>query len=53
MYDLEVHVFNMSQREENKPFVYYILNKNSAMNEAKTQLVSEPINPDLAKKFKR
>lgn len=36
MYDLEVHVFNMSRREENKLFVYYILNKNSAMNEAKT-----------------
>ena len=47
-YDLEIHIINATENFESEDFAYYILVKNSAMEEPRGQLVSEPINPELA-----
>jgi hypothetical protein len=47
-YDIEIHVLNTLTDIESEDFIYYLLVKNSAMDAAKGQLVSEPINPELA-----
>lgn len=51
MYDLEIHVFNKEKKEDDS-FVYYILNRNSRMDKPKIQLVSKPLNEDLAKELR-
>lgn len=51
MYDLEVHVYNQNKDYDNN-FVYAITNKNSAMSEAQTQLVSEARDPELAQQLR-
>lgn len=51
MYDLEIHVYNKEKREDDS-FVYYILNRNSRMDKPKIQLVSKPLNEDLAKELR-
>ncbi len=53
MYDLEVHVFN-TRDYESETFVYVIKNLNSSMTEGPhTQLVSEPLYPELAERLRK
>ncbi len=52
MYDLEVHVYTKIPEQEGETFIYYIANKNSSMSEVKYQLVSEPLNKDLANELR-
>ena len=47
MYDLAINVYNLVDLEDDS-MVYYILTKNAMMEEKTIQLVSEPLNPDLA-----
>lgn len=47
MYDLAINVYNSVDPEDDS-MVYYILTKNAMMEEKTIQLVSEPLNPDLA-----
>jgi len=47
-YDIEIHVLNTLTDIESDDFIYYMLIKNSSMSEARGQMVSEPINPELA-----
>ena len=47
MYDLAINVYNLVDPEDDS-MVYYILTKNAMMEEKTIQLVSEPLNPDLA-----
>ena len=51
MYDLEVHVFNQNKDPENN-FVYVIETKTSSMDEPIVQLVSEPIDAELAESLR-
>jgi len=46
MYDLSINVYNKISDDDS--MIYYILTKNAMMDSAETQLVSEPINADLA-----
>ena len=48
MYDIEVHVFNLSDNRESEEFIYFIASKTSSMEEHMIQLVSEPKDPELA-----
>lgn len=52
MYDLEVHVYNRTERKEGESFVYVISTKTSSMAEPVTQLVSEPVNAELAQQLR-
>lgn len=47
MYDLAINVYNLVDPEDDS-MIYYILTKNAMMEEKTIQLVSEPLNPDLA-----
>lgn len=48
MYDLQINVYNVPTNDTGSQ-IYYILVKNSTMAEPETQLVSEPLNPELVK----
>ena len=52
MYDLEVHVFNQNKDTENN-FVYVIETKTSSMEAPIVQLVSEPIDAELAESLRQ
>ncbi len=52
MYDLEIHVFNLDKNRDSDDFVYVIMTKTSGMETASTQLVSEPIDPELAQQLR-
>lgn len=47
MYDLSINVYNYVDAE-NEDMIYYIVTKNAMMEEKSIQLVSEPLNEDLA-----
>ena len=47
MYDLAINVYNFVD-SENEDMIYYIVTKNAMMEEKSIQLVSEPLNEDLA-----
>lgn len=53
MYDLEVHVYNKMPKESNDgSFNYVIETKTSSMDEPIAQVVSEPINAELAQQLR-
>lgn len=53
MYDLEISVYNSLDIKEEDGFIYYILNKSSNMEDYNIQLVSDPLNPDLANQLRK
>lgn len=48
MYDLAINVYNKISEQD---FIYFILTKNAMMKEPTIQLVSKPLNEDLAKQL--
>lgn len=54
MYDLEIHVYTIPERTgaDGENFVYVIDTKTSNMTDPQKQLVSEPINADLAQQLR-
>lgn len=52
MYDLEIHVYNHLEETDAETYVYVIKNKSSSMSEPKTQLVSEPLDAELAQSLR-
>lgn len=52
MYDLEIHVFNKTSDMDSDSFVYVIENKNSKMDAPHSQVVSEPVNAELAQQLR-
>lgn len=50
MYDLEIHAFNVSGQAEN--FAYVIETKNSGMEAPVQQLVSQPVNAEVAQSLR-
>ena len=52
MYDLEIHVYNSLGKADSDSFVYVIENKTSNMDSPHTQLVSEPVNAELAQQLR-
>lgn len=52
MYDLEIHVYNLADNRDSDAFVYVIETKTSSMDEPIRQLVSEPIDAELAQKLR-
>ena len=52
MYDLEVHVYILSKDRDSDSFVYVIMTKTSGMETASTQVVSEPIDAELAQQLR-
>ena len=52
MYDLEIHVYNQA-KDEDANFVYVIETLTSSMEEPVIQLVSEPIDADLAETLRQ
>ncbi len=53
MYDLEVHVYNSMKDTESDSFVYVIETRNSSMTEPVVQLVSEPVDAELAEQLRQ
>lgn len=51
MYDLAINIYNFIDAE-NENMIYIIATKNSKMPEKKVQLVSEPLNEELAKELR-
>lgn len=47
-YDLEIHTYNVTEPSIEVDFIYYITNKNAAMLEQLTELVSQARNQELA-----
>lgn len=52
MYDMEIHVYNTSENTDKSSFVYVIETKTSSMETPVVQLVSEPINAELAQQLR-
>lgn len=52
MYDLEVHVYNLAEDRDSDAFVYVIGTKTSSMESMKKQVVSEPIDAELAQSLR-
>ena len=52
MYDMEIHVYNLDEDREADNFVYVIETKNSKMEGPKAQLVSEPLDAELAQELR-
>ncbi len=52
MYDLEIHVYNLSSDRDSDTFAYVILTKTSSMSESKKQVVSSPIDEELAQQLR-
>ena len=52
MYDLEVHVYNNVDKSGSEDYVYVIRAKNSSMEQAATQIVSKPLDADLAQQLR-
>ena len=51
MYDLSLSVFNKPKNDDGT-MIYYLITKNSHMDTASTQLVSEPVDEELAKELR-
>lgn len=52
MYDLEIHVYNLDKNRDQGGFSYVILNKNSNMEEPRTQVVSKALDEELAQRLR-
>lgn len=52
MYDLEIHVYTKSSSSSDEDFNYVIETKTSSMSEPITQVVSEPIDAELAQQLR-
>ena len=52
MYDLEIHVYNLDKNRDKDGFVYVIMTKTSGMETASVQLVSKPIDAELAQQLR-
>ncbi|MEG0393164.1 hypothetical protein [Anaerorhabdus sp.] len=52
MYDIEVHVYNLAKDRDSESFVYVIKNKSSNMATAKNQIVSSPLDAELAQQLR-
>lgn len=53
MYDLAINVYNyVPENNEDENWISYLITKNSKMETSKTQLISKPINPELAKELR-
>lgn len=52
MYDLEIHVYNLSKDRDSESYVYVIKNKSSTMAEPRSQVVSEPLDAELAQQLR-
>lgn len=52
MYDLEVHVYNNIDKSGAGDYVYVIRSKNSGMEQAATQVVSKPLDAELAQQLR-
>ncbi len=48
MYDLEINIYNSLEKKEDDDFIFYVLNQSSNMDVSNIQLVSDPLNPELA-----
>ncbi len=53
MYDLEIHVYTEDSDADAADFVYVVMTKTSSMDAPETQLVSEPVDADLAEELRR
>ena len=52
MYDLEIHVYNLDKNRDQGGFSDVILNKNSNMEEPRTQVVSKALDEELAQRLR-
>lgn len=52
MYDLEIHVYNLDKDRESDSYVYVIKTKNSTMESPINQVVSKPIDAELAQELR-
>ena len=52
MYDLEIHVYNLKKNRDQDNFSYVILTKTSSMSDSKIQVVSTPIDAELAQQLR-
>lgn len=52
MYDLEIHVYNLEKNRDSEDFAYVILTKTSSMESEMIQLVSQPIDAQLAQQLR-
>lgn len=53
MYDLEVHVYNLTEDRDSDEFVYVIRNKTSSMPKSRVAVVSEPRDAALAEQLRK
>lgn len=53
MYDLEIHVYNRDKDMDQPGWVYVIETKNSGMDKPLTQVVSQPVDPELAEQLRQ
>ncbi len=53
MYDLEVHVYNLDKNRDSDSFVYVIETKTSSMDYPLTQVMSEPVDAELAEQLRQ
>ncbi len=53
MYDLEIHVYNLDSDRDSDSFVYVIETKTSSMTDPIVQVVSEPIDAELAEELRQ
>ena len=53
MYDLEVHVYNLTENRDSDEFVYVIRNKTSSMPKSRVAVVSEPRDAALAEQLRK
>ncbi len=51
MYDIEVHVYNLSENRDSEAFSYVIISKSSSISEKVVDVVSEPKDPELAQQI--
>ncbi len=52
MYDLEIHVYNLSKNRDSEEFAYVIETRTSSMTEPVVNIVSEPIDAALAQQLR-
>lgn len=52
MYDVEIHVYNLAKDRDSDSFAYVIKNKSSNMETARSQIVSEPLDAELAQQLR-
>lgn len=53
MYDLEIHVYNSDKNTDDDSFVYVVETLNSSMEEPVVQVLSEPIDAELAERLRQ